>query len=76
MKSGAYFVFIDRGDGETKKKVEELIERLELDVVGDNGVKGNMDTDEEKSELKEFSDAIGKMPRLTWDARWQLARKS
>lgn len=73
--SGAYFLFIDRGDAETTGKIEQLISDFELDDVGDAEIKGSMDVDEEKGVLKEFSDAIGKLPRLTWNARWQLAMK-
>jgi hypothetical protein len=74
-ESGAHFLFIDRGDADTKKKIEDLIADLELDDLGDADIKGSMGTDEEKGELKEFSTAIGKVPRLTWIARWHLASK-
>lgn len=73
--ASAYFLFIDRADSETKKKIKELIAAVGLDELGDADIKGNMDTDEDKADLKEFSDAIGKLPRLTWNARWHLATK-
>jgi hypothetical protein len=74
-EAGAHFLFIDRGDADTREKIDELIADLELDDLYDADIKGSMGTDEEKSELEEFSKAIGKVPRLTWNARWHLASK-
>jgi hypothetical protein len=73
--AGAHFLFIDRADAATTQKIDELINELKLEDLGDADIRGSMDTDEEKAVLREFFDEIGRAPRLTWNARWKLARK-
>jgi hypothetical protein len=72
----AHFLFVDRSDGKTTDKVEELITNLKLEVELQAETKDNMDVDEQKNELEEISKILqGKQPRLTWNAKWALTAK-
>jgi hypothetical protein len=74
--SGAHFLFVDRADQETSKKVQTLIEALQLKIECAAKTKGSMDTDEDKSEVELISEFLGgRQPRLTWNAEWVLAAK-
>jgi hypothetical protein len=73
---GAHFLFVDRSDSETSKKIETLIDELKLEVECRDTTQGSMDTDEDKSEMKEISEFLGaQQPRIKWNAEWVLAAR-
>jgi len=73
--AGAHFLFIDRSDNQTSGKMATLVEELGLEEECRGETKGNMDTDEQKSELQDISEFLRKQPRVTWNAEWLLAVK-
>src|SRR5262249_45832288 len=74
--AGAHFLFVDRADSETSRKVQELIKQLQLEIELADTTIDTMDVDEEKTELQRLSDFVGKQPRLRWNAEWVLAVKA
>ena len=72
--AGAHLLFVDRADGETISKIETLIEKLELDIESRDRTRDSMDTDEQKNELQDISECVGKQ-WITWNAKWALTVK-
>jgi hypothetical protein len=73
---GAHFLFVDRSDSETNRKIETLIEQLMLKVECRRPTQDSMDTDEDKNEMKDISQFLGaQQPRIKWNAGWVLAAK-
>ena len=59
----------------TISKIETLIEKLELNIESRDRTRDSMDTDEQKSELQDISEFVGKPPRITRKAGWFLTAK-
>ena len=72
---GAHFLFVDRSDGDPTNKIDTLIEMLELEVGSGGRTVDNMDTDEDKNELKLINEFLDRQPRIKWNAVWVLAMK-
>jgi hypothetical protein len=72
---GAHFLFVDRNDYETGRKIQKIVEVLQLKTECSEKTKDSMDIDEEKDDLKEISDFLDRQPRIKWNAEWVLAVK-
>lgn len=66
-KPGSMFLVIDRSEYNVREKVTKLLKGLDLDLSGIEESEGNMDSDENRSDLGEYL-IKGHYPRLTWKA--------
>lgn len=73
-KTGAYFLFIDRGQAGMAESIRQMIDNSGLNLIGEKSEKSNMDASEEKTHLGYWYTRIGRDPILRWDAFYILAQ--
>ncbi|RIK78948.1 hypothetical protein DCC62_06590 [candidate division KSB1 bacterium] len=74
--TGAFFVFIDRNQEAVVAAINRLANVDGLALINNTFEKTNMDLDEEKRDLGEWYDLMGRDPKLKWNAYYALARKT
>lgn len=75
-ESGSIFLIIDRDEERVVKWGRQLLAQAGLHEVDFGNTKDNMDSDERIATLKDYKDAIGYSPRLTWrGAFWLVGQK-
>ena len=75
-RDGTLFLVIDRNQVEVVNAVNNILQHIELEEVGDLYYqRSTMDMEEQKSHLGQWYERIGRSPKLTWNVFYGLARK-
>lgn len=72
---GAKFLFIDRNEPRWRKAVANLAADAGITLSTVNYTQTNMSADENRTDLGEIYEDVGRDPRVTWNAFWVVGTK-
>ena len=72
---GAKFLFVERRESQWEDKIKDLAANSGMALEEFRYSQGNMDADEQMSDLGEILDDVGRKPRVTWDALYCVGTK-
>lgn len=73
--SGSIFLVVDRNESATLAKAGAPMAEFGGEVMGPVMTDSNMASEEQLSEVSDLIAAVGRKPRVTWDAFWVAIRK-
>ena len=72
---GAKFLFVERRESQWEDKIKDLAANSGMALEEFRYSQGNMDADEQMSDLGEILDDVGRKSRVTWEALYCVGTK-